>query len=83
VSAYWLNYSMTGALLGSKPNSSLNECFPSTNFINGDLTRSVQDDSGKTDSQPRSRRSKIASLNRVGRGVSGAHKNAKTGGQRV
>jgi hypothetical protein len=37
-------HTTTDALLWFKPNSSPNECFPSTNFINGTLTCSVHSD---------------------------------------
>jgi hypothetical protein len=46
VSTYRSDHSMTGALLRLRPNSSPNKCFPSINFINGALTRSVHGDSG-------------------------------------
>jgi hypothetical protein len=38
-------YSMTGTLLWQRPNSRPNEGFPSTNFTNGALTRTVHGDS--------------------------------------
>jgi hypothetical protein len=46
VSLHLLIYSMTDVLLWQRPNSSPNESFPSTNFTNGALTRSVHGDSG-------------------------------------
>ena len=46
VSLYRPIYSMIGVLLWQRPNSSPNESFPSTNFTNGALTRSVHGDSG-------------------------------------
>jgi hypothetical protein len=46
VSSYRLDHSMTGALLWLRPNSSPNKSFPSNNFTNGALTRSVHGDSG-------------------------------------
>jgi hypothetical protein len=46
VSLYRLIYSMTNVLLWQRLNSSPNESFPSTNFTNGALTRSVHGDSG-------------------------------------
>ena len=45
-SLYRPDHSMTGVLLWQRPNSSPNESFPSTNFINGALARSVHGDSG-------------------------------------
>jgi hypothetical protein len=39
-------HATTDVILQFKPNSSPNECFPSTNFINGTLTRSVHGDNG-------------------------------------
>jgi hypothetical protein len=45
-SSYRLDHSMTGALLWLRPNSSPNKSFPSINFTNGALTRSVHGDSG-------------------------------------
>ena len=45
-SSYRPDHSMTGALLRLRPNSSPNKSFPSTNFTNGALTRSVHGDSG-------------------------------------
>jgi hypothetical protein len=46
VSLYQPVYSMTDVLLWQRPNSSPNEGFPSTNFTNGALTRTVHGDSG-------------------------------------
>jgi hypothetical protein len=45
-SLHWPIYSMTSALLWQRPNSRPNEGFPSTNFTNGALTRTVHGDSG-------------------------------------
>jgi hypothetical protein len=46
VSSYRPDHLMTGALLWLRPNSSPNKSFPSNNFTNGALTRSVHGDSG-------------------------------------
>jgi hypothetical protein len=43
---HWPIHATIDALLWFKPNSSPYECFPSTNFINGTLTRFVHGDSG-------------------------------------
>jgi hypothetical protein len=46
VSLYRPVYSMTGALLWQRPNSSPDKGFPSTNFTNGALTHTIHGDSG-------------------------------------